>query len=250
MILDIICREPLPFGVFCAAFLCFVLYWRVWATREVVSLTGAWVKAAAVGLVAVLLIGDAILQPQAAITAPMALVPVGLLFGAIGDFALARRGERAFLAGMAAFAVGHLVYAVALWARTQELAGMDTAFGVTPLSATQILALIGLALLLMSTEIWLAPKTGALRWPVRGYVLVIGLMAVAAVMLADNVGAGLLRLGAALFVLSDVLLAVRLFVVDAPHWKRRLSLLLWPAYWLGQMLLVLGAMGYGTFPKG
>jgi uncharacterized membrane protein YhhN len=114
----------------------------------------------------------------------------------------------------------------------------------------QMGALLGLALLMLSTEVWLAPKAGVLRWPVRGYVVVIGTMAAVAILLVENTGVGVLRLGAALFVLSDMLLALRLFVVTGPKAQRALSLMLWPAYWLGQVLLILGANGYGAFPKG
>ena len=39
--------------------------------------------------------------------APWAVV-LGLVLGALGDFFLTRRAETAFLAGMAAFAAGHL----------------------------------------------------------------------------------------------------------------------------------------------
>ena len=49
-------------------------------------------------------------------------------------------------------------------------------------------------------------------------------------------------LGAALFVASDLLLALRLFVAQDAQAQRRLSLLLWPAYWGGQALILLGAI--------
>ena len=39
------------------------------------------------------------------------LVVPGLALGALGDFFLTRRAEAAFLAGMGAFAAGHLAYA-------------------------------------------------------------------------------------------------------------------------------------------
>lgn len=151
-------------------------------------------------------------------------VVMGLGFGALGDFFLSRPGTSAFLAGMAAFALGHLAYALYFW-------GIGGApFG--PLA----LALIALA---ASTELWLAPHTGALRWPVRGYVVVILLMALTA--LGQSVP--LLSLGAGLFVISDTLLALVLFVPRIAPWRKVFAIMLWAAYWLGQFLILQGALG-------
>jgi len=116
-------------------------------------------------------------------------------------------------------------------------------------SAGQSLAAL-LALLLISTEFWLAPRAGALRWPVRVYGLVIGAMAMTVILLPANGGDTILGLGAALFLLSDTLLALRLFVVTAPMRQRALSLAVWPSYWLGQSLILIGAVLYWDFPKG
>lgn len=210
-----------------AAALAFVAYWLVWARGNEVSLTGALVKTASTGLLA--LAGALVLGPGYA--------ALGLALGAAGDFFLARRSEKAFLAGMAAFAMGHLVYAGGLAARGAEIAPLQ-------LSTTQIVAGLVLIGFSLSTELWLAPRTGALRWPVRGYVLVIGLMGLATIALPahpDNLSAAVIRLGAGLFILSDVLLALRLFVAQAEAAQRALSLALWPAYWGGQALILIGA---------
>ncbi len=59
----------------------------------------------------------------------------------------------------------------------------------------------------VATEFWLAPHTGSLRWPVRFYVLVITAMGLSALTLP----LGLAPLGAALFIVSDTLLAIDLF---------------------------------------
>ncbi|MBE0553305.1 MAG: lysoplasmalogenase [Rhodobacteraceae bacterium] len=171
------------------------------------------------------------------------LITLGLALGAMGDFALSRPGKPAFLAGMGAFAAGHLAYALAFWQRGAVLGGPDLGPG-------PVVALAVLVLLLISTEFWLAPRTGALRGPVRGYGLVIGVMAASVALLPANPGDTPLTLGAALFLASDVLLALRLFVATAPTTQGALSLALWPAYWLGQVLILFGAALYWTFPKG
>ncbi|GAB1480946.1 hypothetical protein MASR2M74_35290 [Paracoccaceae bacterium] len=171
------------------------------------------------------------------------LIVLGLALGATGDFALSRPGKAAFLAGMGAFASGHLAYALAFWQRGAALGG-------PALGPLQIAALALMALLLLSTEYWLAPRTGALRWPVRGYGLVIGAMAVSVLLLPANGGDTLLRSGAALFLMSDTLLALRLFVANSPRQQRLLVLAVWPSYWLGQALILIGALLYWDFPKG
>jgi uncharacterized membrane protein YhhN len=169
------------------------------------------------------------------------LIGLGLAFGALDDFTLTRRRKTAFLLGMAAFAAGHLAYIAAFWLRAQTLT--DT-LPPAALSGLSLAALIALALLVLSTEIWLAPRTGPLRWPVRGYVIVIGLMGLTSVLLVphpETAGAIYLQIGAALFILSDLLLALRLFVVPTGKTAQKLSIALWPAYWCGQMLILHGS---------
>lgn len=212
-----------------AATLAFVGYWLFWAAQPSVSLTGALVKTASTGLLAL----AATLSSGAL---PWGVV-LGLGLGAVGDFFLARPGQPSFLTGMAAFALGHLAYAWALLSRASEIAE----FAPTP---AQFVAGCALLAVVLSTEIWLAPRTGALRWPVRGYVGVIGLMGMAAIALPphpENLSAALIRLGAGLFILSDLLLAIRLFVARGEAAIRALSLSLWPAYWGGQVLILVGA---------
>lgn len=206
-------------------------YWLRWTTAEATSLTGALTKAASTGTMA--LWGATAGAPSYAI--------LGLALGSVGDFCLARRGERAFLSGMAAFALGHLAYALGLLLQGSAFESSAPTFG-------RAVAALGLAVVVLSTEVWLAPRTGALRWPVRGYVLVIGLMGLAALALPahpGNTSAAMIRLGAALFILSDVLLALRLFVMRSGPGARGLSLTLWPAYWAGQMLILVGTRLYG-----
>lgn len=154
-------------------------------------------------------------------------VTLGLAFGALGDFFLTRRGDSAFLAGMAAFATGHLLYV--LWMFTPE-------------QAARAIWALPVAALALSTELWLLPRTGALVWPVRAYVWIIAAMAAAAATLPGWHAPAIW--GAALFLASDLLLSLRLFVVTGPARQRLLSRLLWPAYWCGQALILLGSLGH------
>lgn len=152
-----------------------------------------------------------------------AVIVAGLVLGGLGDFLLSRPGTTAFMAGMAAFGLGHLAYAAAFLHRT--------VWPHTPWIAVAVL------LLALSTERWLAPHTGALRWPVRGYVVLIAAMGVSASTLSPESWPTLIGVG--LFLLSDLLLSVERFVLKADA-HRALSRAVWASYWSGQALIALG----------
>jgi uncharacterized membrane protein YhhN len=135
-------------------------------------------------------------------------VLAGLVLGAVGDLALLF--PRGFLAGLGAFLLGHLAYAIAfpptapLW--------------LVPPAAGGVLALI-----------WLWPHLGSMRIPVIAYVLAIVAMVGGA--LATN--ARLLELGAVAFFLSDLSVARDKFI--APGFANKAWGL--PAYYGGQLLI-------------
>lgn len=185
-------------------------YWRLCAD-DGHSLTRSAIKSASVALLAA----------AGWIAGAPAAIIAGLALGSAGDFWLSRPGKTAFLAGMGFFAAGHLAYAGWFWSISD---------GMSLIPTLAMLALVA------STELWLIPKTGDLRWPVRAYVLIIAAMAIAAAGLPPHRWAA--QIGAALFVLSDLLLAVHLF--RAP--RRWLALALWPAYWMGQALILAGSL--------
>ena len=205
-----------------------VTYWLAYARRAEKGPLGAAVKTASTGVLA---LGLMVVLPGGWSW----LIPLGLALGALGDLFLALGGVARFLAGVAAFGLGHLAYAGWFLIRSGEI-------GFDGLSGAEIAALAGLLALLASTELWLAPRTGALRQPVRAYVGLIGLMGVAAVLLPAHHGQDVLRLGAGLFILSDLMLALQLFVVKDAVTRSRLAMALWPAYWVGQVLIAVGAV--------
>lgn len=197
------------------------------------SWAGSAVKTASTGLLVLAGLGEG--SPW--------LVVLGLALGSVGDFALSRPGTASFLAGMAAFAAGHLAYVWALWARAAE-------FGFTQPSHAQTAALIVLALAIVALGQWLSSKAGPLRFAVQGYTLVIGLLAAVALILPAKEGDRIIQAGVILFLTSDTLLALRLFVAKAAGTKRLLGLAVWPSYWLGQALILIGATLYWGFPQG
>lgn len=182
----------------------------------------------------------ALVAAGVAIDAP-GLIVLGLALGAAGDFLLSRPGQRMFLAGMAAFAAGHLAYVAAFWTRAVELGPLPPLSAYAPLLAALAAAVLALGL-------WLSAKAGPLRLPVLGYAGIIGLMAASALVLPARTGERTLQTGVALFLLSDTLLALRLFRAP-PGARKWLDLTVWPSYWLGQGLILGGAVAYWAFPK-
>ncbi len=159
-------------------------------------------------------------------SAPPLLI-AALTLSSLGDLALSRPGRAAFLYGLSAFAMAHLLYVL-----TFQAAGTDPlweAFSHAPLAAAVLM------LLALSTELWLTPYTGGLAWPVRAYVALITAMGLAALGLS-----GLAVLGAALFITSDILLALQLFRLTPvqPAYKPA-GYAVWTLYIAGQFLILM-----------
>lgn len=159
----------------------------------------------------------------AALSGAPVLLGVGLALSALGDFALSRDGERAFLMGLIAFALAHVCYA-ALFA--MHLGG---------LSFWSVVPLVALAL---STELWLIPHTGALKAPVRVYVLLICAMSVTALNLPQDYA--LARVGVVAFLMSDLILSLQLFrMAEGTPRARGAGWALWALYIVAQVLILL-----------
>ena len=159
------------------------------------------------------------------------LLGLALGLGALGDFFLSRPGQRAFLNGLIAFALAHLVY-IALFIRLPR--------GSAPfdLGLPGWVGLAGLGVLVLSTARWLVPHTGAMRGPVVGYVLVIAAMAAAALHL--DPAFRLTVFGAAMFLASDLILSVQIFrLTPDGGLHRKAGQAVWPLYWGGQALIAL-----------
>lgn len=154
------------------------------------------------------------------------LLVIALALGATGDWFLSRDGEKPFLLGMIAFALAHLAY-IALM--VPEWVGI---------SGARLGLASGLVVLAASTELWLRPYTGALKWPVCAYVVVIAAMGVAALSLPESLC--LATFGAGLFILSDFVLAIETFRLGTDsRWRGRASVTVWITYITAQALLLL-----------
>ncbi|GAB4272161.1 MAG: hypothetical protein Kow0013_25420 [Pararhodobacter sp.] len=197
-------------------------FWRLDAGNDDAGARGSATKT----------LGTALLALAGASADAPAAITLGLALGALGDFALSRRGDRWFLLGMGAFAAGHGAYIA-------HFAPLADPGATGALLAPVALVMVALVLV---TILWIAPRAGALCLPVRLYALVIAAMALSAAALTAHPGRALSQIGVASFVASDLVLALRLFVLSDQARKRFAARLLWPLYWGGQALILWGAL--------
>lgn len=212
--IDSLANGTLLFSL-CAALLYLLMLARPPSWRRTVA------KAGAIVLLAVL----ALLEGG-----PL-LLAMALLLRATGDALLAHDGEKPFLGGLASFLAAHLVY-VALFVTE---GGGSEILAAQPWRIGPPLIVVAAALLLV---LRLLPTIGStLRWPVVAYTASI----IAMMLTAATVPAPLIMLGAALFIASDALLAVRKFLF-AHHASQPgpVAAIVWVLYYLAQLLLTLG----------
>lgn len=211
--------ESLPNGTLILSVAAAVAYLAV--QQRTPSLRRSFAKTAAAGLLAVL----------AFIQGGPVLLVAALALGAAGDAFLAQEGEKPFLAGLASFLLAHIAY-VALFLtagdRLEILAGQPWRVA---LCAAGIVASVVLLRRLL-------PAAGPhMRLPVALYSIAILAMLLA----AATVRAPVIVAGAALFVVSDSLLAIGRFLLtpDDPR-QKALGSAVWVSYYLAQAAITLG----------
>ncbi len=159
------------------------------------------------------------------------LIFIGLLFGALGDILLNLRfvfekiGQKIFLAGIAAFLTGHILYLVALIPFSESL--------LVCIIAGVIVAAIILIIIFKSFEVKLSFK-------------IFGIVYIGAVVLMTSIAIGncitggfelwrtLYAIGAVLFTASDVVLIFNTF---GPETKFSLRITNLSLYYLGQLFI-------------
>ncbi len=156
---------------------------------------------------------------------PLLLV-AALALCTLGDALLSRETDSTFMAGIGAFAAGHLAYIALFLSHPDSNAALilDRPGYVWPLIALGIVA-----------ATLLAPRAGDLKAPVLAYIPIILGMGIAVLAVPDT---GSLRwaLPAALgFIASDLILATEKFLLPNTHPALRLTpYLIWPLYWGAQ----------------
>jgi uncharacterized membrane protein YhhN len=129
--------------------------------------------------------------------------------------------------GIAAFAVGHILYVAAFVVHFAPEVAVHTLW---------IPAL--LVLLALSTERWLQPYTGELAWPVRIYVVLIVIMGCVAAQ--QPIPQTTVFWGALAFILSDLILSVHIFRQMRPVFARLAAYAIWFFYYIAQVLIFYG----------
>ena len=192
-------------------------WWAVATDRDAVE---RWAKPVTM----LLLVAVAATWGEPATDARVWLV-AGALLGLVGDVALLGAGETAFLAGLGAFAAGHLAYAVAA-------ALIDFDLRWAWLGAVVMSALLGYRF--VTRIVAGARRAGGvvLAGAVVFYAVVITVMLVT----AWGTGALLAGLGATAFAVSDWVLGHRRFAGPLPG--GRLAVMV--PYHVGQALLIVG----------
>lgn len=160
------------------------------------------------------------------------IVVAGLVFGLLGDvclnlrFVMEKAGQKVFLAGIAAFLVGHILYLVAL----------------IPLAAKVWVWLLSGVLVAAALLYWILTSVEAEKaFKAFGVVYIGAVVLMTAVSIGVFVtrhtsGSLLYMVGAVLFTLSDIILIFNTFTKDGKAWMRPANLLL---YYLGQLLIAL-----------
>jgi uncharacterized membrane protein YhhN len=201
-------------GLLLASLIAGLSFWPVKDQTMPLALKLAW-KGAGVGLLAVYALSQARRRDGYQIALVMAL-------GALGDVLL----ELHFEAGAGAFLLGH-VAAMELYLRHRREAttGSQKALAVSLLIGTPLIA-------------WLLPADRSAALAVAVYALVLGGMAGTA--WTSSFPRYRVGMGAVLFVASDLLIFARM----GPLAQSVLpGLLIWPTYYLGQLLICLGVVG-------
>jgi uncharacterized membrane protein YhhN len=164
------------------------------------------------------------------------LILVGLAFSLAGDVLLIPADNpRAFLLGLVAFLLAHVMYVTAFVYLQVTMLGAISWSG-------ELVAAIGILLVGVVVYRYLAPGLGAMRLPVIGYIVVISAMVHRALGIAwvhpgPSTQPVLIVVGALLFYISDAILAANKFRMGGqmPHYR------VWnlSAYYTGQLFLAL-----------
>jgi alkenylglycerophosphocholine hydrolase len=147
----------------------------------------------------------------------------GLLFSALGDVFLSISGKGYFLYGLGSFAIAHVMY-ISAFLRNVYLFRMRS-FLVLPFIIYGIVF-----------GYFLFPHVGARLIPVAIYFCLILLMAFSTILGKDN--SPVLILGAFLFLLSDSVIAVNMYLSKVPN----SSFWIMITYFSAQFLLTYGSM--------
>jgi len=149
----------------------------------------------------------------------------GLIFCLVGDVCLALPQKKAFMGGLVAFLIGHLLY----------IFSFSSLIPISYWISTGLFIICGISALIF---FWLRPHLKSMLIPVLLYILVITLMASGAWAVFEKSsfqisGRALILVGALCFYVSDLFVARHRFIKE--EYRNRLLGL--PLYYTGQFML-------------
>lgn len=161
----------------------------------------------------------------------------GMILGTIGDFfnaeLLSTITSQGTLAAIFAFGIGHLCYIGAIFGDLRRCEPRRVRAIWIGIAVWQLVGLLSWYFIVYHGE-----KAREIVWPALGYTLLLaGTTGIATSLTVHRKHVWPLALGAALFLLSDLLLAVGMFRGSYPF----RSELVWMTYGPGQMLIVFSA---------
>ncbi|MBX3423185.1 MAG: lysoplasmalogenase [Pirellulaceae bacterium] len=163
------------------------------------------------------------------------LIAIGMFLGTIGDFFNANQLKFVplkdpTLGAIIAFGIGHIVYMSGLLMLLNRHMPLRPKALVGSVLFWQLFALAG-----WYVVVYQAPQDSPLMWPALGYTLLLaGTAGLATAAACHQPPLWPLALGAALFLISDLILAVGLFRGSFPYRSEAV----WLTYGPGQMLIV------------
>jgi uncharacterized membrane protein YhhN len=167
------------------------------------------------------------------------LVAIGMVFGFLGDLLLAGLlpGGRNVIGGILAFGVGHILYITAFLRFSEQVGLTDPTRRWTALVSFLLIGIIGWYFIVFRG----AADPGLVHWIALPYALLLATTAgLAAGMALQDGRFVLLAIGAALFLISDIILAGQMFSdLSFPL----ISDVIWLTYGPAQMLIVY-SIGY------
>jgi uncharacterized membrane protein YhhN len=162
-----------------------------------------------------------------AVGAPV-LLALALLFGALGDLSLAFDGDRAFIGGVSAFLLSHIAYVGLLAGLTDPALAFAEPWRILGGVLVAVLTCYVLA------RIW--RPAGRMALPIALYVLVFMVL----VWLTLGLANPWVFCGAALFILSDIILTIRKYWTGPGHPIDGLAAyVVWITYYAAQLILTL-----------
>ncbi|MBS3921514.1 MAG: lysoplasmalogenase [Deltaproteobacteria bacterium] len=151
---------------------------------------------------------------------------IGLVFCLVGDVCLALPQKKAFMVGLVAFLLGHVLY----------IFSFSTLVSVSYWFSPGLFIIVVISALIF---LWLRPHLKAMLIPVLLYIMVITFMAIGALAVFwkssfQVEGRTLILVGALSFYVSDIFVARQRFIKEE-YRNRFLGL---PLYYIGQFMLV------------